>query len=130
VRADNLFRGGREQIGGLFFKRRAFDRCGFRSLSEQISSLFVVRFRVLAARSPHLDHGARKRRGVIADRAADASSYVLGRLLRTREKYIMAKAASSTPATIKIEVVTIAQFSSAGPYSLRPRKLPVVVPVL
>jgi hypothetical protein len=86
--------------------------------------LFVVRFRVLAARSPHLDHGARKRRGVIADRAADASSYVLGRLLRTREKYIMAKAASSTPPTIKIEVVTIAQFSSAGPYSLRPRKLP------
>ena len=44
MRADNLFRGGREQIGGLFFKRRAFDRCGFRSLSEQISSLFVVRF--------------------------------------------------------------------------------------
>jgi hypothetical protein len=61
---------------------------------------------------------------VIADRAADASSYVLGRLLRTREKYIMAKAASSTPPTIKIEVVTIVQFSSAGPYSLRPRKLP------
>ena len=47
--ADNLFRGGREQIGGLFFKRRAFDRCSFRSLSEQISSLFVVRFQF----SPH-----------------------------------------------------------------------------
>ncbi len=35
-------------------------------------------------------------------------SYVLGRVLRTREKYITAKAASSTPPTIKIKVVTIA----------------------
>jgi hypothetical protein len=34
--------------------------------------------------------------------------YVLGRVLRTREKYITAKAASSTPPTIKIKVVTIA----------------------
>ena len=58
---------------------------------------------------------------MIADRAADASSYVLGRFLRTREKYITAKAASNTPPTIKIKVVTIAQFSSAGPYNLRPR---------
>src|SRR5271169_5217060 len=45
----------------------------------------------------------------------------LGRLLRTSEKYITAKAASNTPPTIKIKVVTIAQFSSAGPYSLCPR---------
>ena len=65
---------------------------------------------------------------MIVDRAADASSYFLGRLLRTREKYIMAKAASSTPPTIKIEVVTMAHFSSAGPYSLRPRNRPVNKP--
>jgi hypothetical protein len=56
----------------------------------------------------------------------DASSAIsrnarLGRFLRTREKYITAKAASSTPPTIKIKVVTIAQFSSAGPYNLDPR---------
>ena len=43
------------------------------------------------------------------------SSYVLGRFLRPREKYITAKAASNT-LTIKIKVVIIAQFSSAGPY--------------
>jgi hypothetical protein len=49
------------------------------------------------------------------------SSYVLGRLLRTKEKYITAKAASNTPPTIKIKVVTIAQFSSAGPYNVRHR---------
>jgi hypothetical protein len=49
------------------------------------------------------------------------SSYVPGRLLRTKERYITAKAASSTPPTIKIKVVTIALFSSAGPYNLRPR---------
>lgn len=42
------------------------------------------------------------------------SSYVLGRLLRTSEKYVTAKAASNTPPTIKIKVVTIAQFSSAA----------------
>jgi hypothetical protein len=33
----------------------------------------------------------------------------------------MAKAASNTPPTIKITVVTIAQFSSAGPYNVRHR---------
>ena len=49
------------------------------------------------------------------------SSYVLGRFPRTREKYITAKAASSTPPTIRIKFVTIAQFSSAGPYNLCPR---------
>jgi hypothetical protein len=37
------------------------------------------------------------------------SAYVLGRLLRAIEKYITAKAASNTPPTIKIEVVTIGQ---------------------
>jgi len=49
------------------------------------------------------------------------SSCVQGRFLRAREKYITAKAASSTPPTIKIKVVTIAQFSSAGPHRLGPR---------
>ncbi len=53
--------------------------------------------------------------------APTPSSYVLGRLLRTTEKYIRAKAASNTPPTIKIKVVTIAQFSSAGPYNVRHR---------
>jgi len=48
-----------------------------------------------------------------------SSFYVLRRLLRTKEKYITAKAASNTPPTIKIKVVTIAQFSSAGPYNVR-----------
>ena len=48
-------------------------------------------------------------------RAADAFSYFLGCLLRAIEKYITAKAASNTPPTNKIRVVTIVQFSSAGP---------------
>ena len=50
------------------------------------------------------------------DRAAEAFFLCSGRLLRPREKYITANAASNTPPTIKIKVVTIAQFSSAGPY--------------
>ncbi len=52
----------------------------------------------------------------------ETASYVLGRLLRTTEKYITAKAASNTPPTIKIKVVTIAQFSPAGPYNIRHRR--------
>jgi hypothetical protein len=44
-----------------------------------------------------------------------ADSYVLGRLLRTKEKYITAKAASNTPPNIRIKVVTIVQSTSAGP---------------
>jgi hypothetical protein len=41
------------------------------------------------------------------------SPYSFGRLIRTMKKYIMAKAASRMPPTIKIKVVTI------GPYLLR-----------
>ena len=44
---------------------------------------------------------------MIADRAAHAFFYVLRRLLRTKEKYITAKAASNTPPTIKIKVVPL-----------------------
>ena len=35
------------------------------------------------------------------------STYVLGRFLRSTDKYITAKAASNTPPNIKIRVVTI-----------------------
>ena len=46
----------------------------------------------------------------------------LARLRPTAKKYIKAKAASNTAPTIKIKVVTIAEFSSAGRYNLRPRR--------
>jgi len=48
------------------------------------------------------------------------SSYVLGRFLRAKEKYITAKAASNTPPTIKIKVVTM----------LNSRRLDPIVSVL
>ncbi len=50
------------------------------------------------------------------DMVEAVATYVLRCLFRTKEKYITAKVASNTPPTIKIKVVTIAQFSSAGPY--------------
>jgi len=70
-----------------------------------------------ASGTGHMQQSAqRTKHGVIADRAPlTPSSYAPGRLLRTRAKYITAKAANSTPPTIKIRIVTIAQFSSAGP---------------
>ena len=56
------------------------------------------------------DQGRRARRTWLSLPTAPLtpSSYVLGLLLRTREKYITAKATSSTSPTIKIKVVTIA----------------------
>jgi hypothetical protein len=71
------------------------DRAGLSAISTMTTSRTAFRS---TSRSP------RARRGVIANRAA---SYVLGRLLRTREKYITAKAASNTPPTIKIMIVTM-----------------------
>jgi hypothetical protein len=52
------------------------------------------------------------------------SSYVLGRFLRAKEKYITAKAASNTPPTIKIKVVTMLNSHRLGPYNIRPRSHP------
>jgi hypothetical protein len=44
--------------------------------------------------------------------ASNAFFYIPRRLRRTTERYITAKAASNTPPTIKIKVVTNGQFSS------------------
>ena len=58
--------------------------------------------------------------------AASPSSYFLGRLFRTMEKYITAKAASNTPPNIKIKVVTIFSFAGRPQPSLTLRSLQAV----
>jgi hypothetical protein len=71
-------------------------RDAFISIQTRLRLLIIIQMKACRERS-------------LNRRVATPSSYVLGRPLRTTEKYITAKAASNTPPTIKIKVVTIAR---------------------
>jgi hypothetical protein len=58
---------------------------------------------------------------VIADRASDAFFLCSGSLPSYQREIYYGQGRKQHSPTIRIKVVTIAQFSSAGPYSLRPR---------
>ena len=58
---------------------------------------------------------------MIADRASDAFFLCSGSLPSYQREIYYGQGRKQHSPTIRIKVVTIAQFSSAGPYSLRPR---------